>query len=340
MYKTESGEEIFVIDAHTHFWRGGPENHRNIHGQQFTDCFYAYHTALSPPEEVWPKERFERYAPEAMYHDLFVDGPADLAIMQPTYLTDFYKKGFNTTEQNAVVAKMYPDRFVLNGAFDPRDGELAFEHLHYLKETYDIKGVKLYTAEWKGDSKGWKLNDAAAYRCFELCEKLGIKNIHVHKGPTITPLNKDAFDVHDVDYAATDFLGLNFIVEHVGLPRLDDFCWIAVQESNVYGGLAVAMAFVHSRPRYFAEIMAELLFWLGEDKLLFASDYAIWTPRWLVEKFWAFELPEDIKQERGVDLTPEAKRKILGLNAAGLYGIDIEAAKKKLQNETIRSAAE
>jgi len=156
MYKTESGEEIFVIDAHTHFWDGGPDNHRNIHGKQFTDCFYAYHTALSPPEEVWPKERFEKYSPDAMYHDLFVDGPADLAIMQPTYLTDFYTKGFNTTEQNSVVANMYPDRFLLNGAFDPRDGELALEYIHYLKETFGVKGMKLYTAEWKGDSKGWR----------------------------------------------------------------------------------------------------------------------------------------------------------------------------------------
>ena len=79
-------------------------------------------------------------------------------------------------------------------------------------------------------------------------EKLGIKNIHVHKGPTIMPLNKDAFDVHDVDDAATDFQDLNFIVEHCGLPRLDDFCWIATQETNVYGGLAVALPFIHSRP--------------------------------------------------------------------------------------------
>jgi hypothetical protein len=28
-------------------------------------------------------------------------------------------------------------------------------------------------------------------------------------------------------------------------------------------------------PRYFGEIMANLLFWLGPDKLLFGSDYAI-----------------------------------------------------------------
>jgi hypothetical protein len=162
----------------------------------------------------------------------------------------------------------------------------------------------------------------------------------VHKGPTIIPLNKDAFDVHDVDYAATDFQGLNFIIEHCGLPRLDDFCWIAVQETNVYGGLAVAMPFIHGKPHYFGEVLGELLFWLGEDKLLFASDYAIWTPKWIVDKFMAYELPDEIKKSRGVDLTMESKRKIMGLNAARLYGVDIEQKKKKLQNETIAIAAE
>ena len=137
----------------------------------------------------------------------------------------------------------------------------------------------------------------------------------------------------------TDFPNLTFIVEHVGLPRLDDFCWIAVQEENVWGGLAVAMPFMHARPRYFAEVVAELLFWVGEDKLTFASDYAIWTPKWLVETFWVFELPEDIKQERGVDLTPEVKKKILGFNAARLYDIDIEAARDKLENDDTGAAA-
>ena len=104
--------------------------------------------------------------------------------------------------------------------------------------------------------------------------------------------------------------------------------------------MAVAIPFIHSRPRYFAEVMGELLFWVGEDKLLFASDYAIWTPRWIVEKFMGFELPDDIKREHGVDLTREAKEKILGLNAARLYDIDVEAKKKKLQKETIVEAAE
>ncbi len=184
-------------------------------------------------------------------------------------------------------------------------------------------------------TRGWRLNDPWAYKYLSLAQELGIKNVHVHKGPTVYPLSADAFDVHDVDYAATDFPELNFIVEHVGLPRLDDFCWIAAQESNVYAGLSVAMAFVHLRPRYFAEIMANLLFWLGPDKLCFGSDYAIWSPKWLIEKFMAFELPEDLKQEYHVDLTVDIKRKILGENAARLYGIDIPAQTAKLSQEGI-----
>jgi uncharacterized protein len=78
-----------------------------------------------------------------------------------------------------------------------------------------------------------------------------------------------------------------------------------------------------------------LLFWLGPDKLCFGSDYAIWSPKWLIEKFMAFELPDDIKKEYGVDLTLEIKRKILGENAARLYGIDIAMQKAKLSQDGI-----
>ena len=341
MFVTPEGKEIFVVDGHTHFWDGSPENQRNIHGKQFIECFYGYHMALSPPEQRWEKSKFEKYSADDLYSDLFIDGPDDIAIVQSTYLKDFYKEGLqHDRAQRDGRGRSIPDRFIVNGAFDPRDGEQALEYIHFMKETYDIKGVKLYTAEWHGEFKGWRLNDPAAYKCFELCEKLGIKNMHVHKGPTIIPLNKDAFDVHDVDHAATDFQNLNWIVEHCGLPRLDDFCWIAVQESNVYGGLAVALPFIHGRPRYFAEVIAELLFWVGPDKILFGSDYAIWTPRWLVEKFWAFQLPEDIKQERGVDLTPEIKEKILGLNAARLYDIDVEAKRAQFAQAPFSIAAE
>ena len=340
MYKMPNGKEVFVLDTHTHFWDARPENQANIHGKQFIDCFYSFHVGMSPPEERWTREKFLKFSEDDFYSDLFIDGPADMAIIQSTYLTDFYKTGFSKIERSHALAARHPERFIINGTFDPRDGEKALEYIHWMKETYDISGIKLYNAEWNGDSKGWSLKDASAYKCFELCDKLGIRNMHVHKGPTILPLSKDAFDVHDVDYAATDFQNLNWIVEHCGLPRLDDFCWIATQETNVYAGLSVVMSFLHTRPRYFGEVMTELLSWIGPDKLLFGSDYAIWKPKSLVEKFMAFQISDELAQERGVQLTAEIKAKILGLNAARLYGIDVQAKMQQLADAPVLLAAE
>ena len=72
--------------------------------------------------------------------------------------------------------------------------------------------------------QGLEVTDPWALRHLEKCQELGVKNIHVHKGPTIWPLNRDSFDLADVDDAASTFPELNFIVEHVGLPRLEDMC--------------------------------------------------------------------------------------------------------------------
>ena len=74
------------------------------------------------------------------------------------------------------------------------------------------------------------------------------------------------------------------------------------------------------------EVLAELLWWLGEDRLLFASDYALWSPKWIVEKFMEFDFPQEIKENKGVDISLETKRKILGLNAAKLYDIKVPVA--------------
>ncbi len=143
------------------------------------------------------------------------------------------------------------------------------------------------------------------------------------------------FDVRDIDEPAWLYPELNFIIDHVGLPRLDDFCWIAARCPNVYGSLAVALAFIHNRPRFFAKVMANLLFWLGPDRIIYGTDFPIWYPHWQLDEFMAFELPEDLKQEYGVDLTPEIKDKIIGGNIARLYGIDIEVKLKEIQDDEL-----
>ena len=87
---------------------------------------------------------------------------------------------------------------------------------------------------------------------------------------------------------------LNFIIEHVGLPRIEDFCFMATQEPNVYAGLSVVIGgLMYARPRFFSKVMGELLFWVGEDKMLFGSDYGIWEPKWQIEGFLDWDYPDE-----------------------------------------------
>jgi predicted TIM-barrel fold metal-dependent hydrolase len=341
MFVTDDGERVLVIDAHTHLWDARVENRRNRYGRTFIDSFWGSHVGLTPPELRWDYERFLHYGAAGAVQDLFVEGHVDLAITQPTYLYDFYVHGLNTVEQNAALKRAAPERVLLNGRFDPRDGTAGLERLEADHAAWGFTGVKLYTAEWNGDSRGYSLRDDGVGVYLELCRKLGIRNIHIHKGPTIHPLSMDAFDVRDVDDVATAFPDLTFIVDHCGMPRIDDFCWIAGQEPNVYGGLALIPSFIRARPKHFAGMLADLLFFLGPDRLLFGSDYAITSPGWIVEAFMAFEFDDETAREAGHTLSLDVKRKILGLNAARLYGLDAEAllALPPVQAPSLRAAA-
>jgi uncharacterized protein len=324
MYEKD-GEKYFVLDSHTHFWDASPENWvpgAEQYAKGWIECFHAYQ-GLGPAETHWPLEKFQKYSEADFVRDMFEEGHVDVAIFQPTYLKEWYTNGFNTTEIDAALAAKYPDRLIVNGRWDAREGEAGLRQLEEDAKRYGLKGVKLYTAEWRNGSRGWTLKDDAAKPFFEKCIELGITNIHVHKGPTIWPLDKDAFDVSDVDHVATDYQELNFIVEHVGLPRIEDFCFMATQEANVYAGLAVVIGgLMHARPRFFAKVMGELLFWVGEDKMLFGADYAIWEPKWQVEGLVDWDYPDETFSDFPA-FTTASKKKILGLNAAALYGVEV-----------------
>ncbi|MGI8564588.1 MAG: amidohydrolase family protein [Candidatus Dormibacter sp.] len=324
MYEKD-GEKYYVVDSHMHYWNAAPDNWVAGHEQYakgWIECFHAYQ-GLGPAETHWPIEKFQKYSEADLMKDVFEVGYVDKAIFQPTYLTEWYTEGFNTTDRNGILANKYPDKFILNTRWDPREGEAGLKQLEADVARYGSKGVKLYTAEWRDGSRGWTLKDPEASRYLDKCQELGIKNVHVHKGPTIWPLDKDAFDVADVDQAATSFPGLNFIVEHVGLPRIEDFCFMATQEPNVYAGLSVVIGgLMHARPKFFAKVMGELLFWVGEDKMTFGSDYAIWEPKWQIEGFVDWDYPGDEFSDYP-RVTTATKKKILGLNAAKLYDLEV-----------------
>jgi len=327
MYE-KNGEKYFVVDEHMHFWDASPDNW--VKGQEqyakgWIECFHAY-MGLGPPETHWTFEKFSKQTEEGFVKDVFEDAHIDFGIFQSTYLKGWYTDGFNTLERNRQMVDKYPDKLIANGRFDPREGEAGLKQLEEDHKRYNLKGVKVYTAEWYNGSRGWKLSDPEAQVFLDKVKELGIKNVHAHKGPTIWPLDKDGFDVMDIDVAATRNPELNFIVEHVGLPRIEDFCFMATQEPNVYAGIAVVLGgLMYARPRFFNKVMGELLFWVGEDKILYGSDYAIWEPKWQIEGFLDWEMPDDPEYADYPKVTTESKKKILGLNAAALYDIEVPA---------------
>ena len=98
---------------------------------------------------------------------------------------------------------------------------------------------------------------------------------------------------------------------------------MATQEPNVYAGLSVVIGgLMHARPKFFAKVMGELLFWVGEDKMTFGSDYGIWEPKWQVEGFVDWDYPSDEFSDYP-RVNTATKKKILGLNAAKLYDIEV-----------------
>jgi predicted TIM-barrel fold metal-dependent hydrolase len=327
MYEKD-GQKYFVVDGHVHYWDASPANW--VKGQEqyakgWIECFHAY-MGLGPEATHWSLEKFQKLNADDLYHDVVEVGGADKVLLQSTYLRQWYTEGFNTTARNAELVEAHPETFIVNGRWDPREGEAGWEEFLADHERFNFKGVKLYTAEWRHDSRGWTLRDDMALDWLERTANLGIKNVHLHKGPTIWPLDKDAFDIADVDEAATSNPELNFVVEHVGLPRIEDFCFMATQEPNVYAGLAVVLGgLMHARPRFFAKVMGELLFWVGEDKMLYGSDYGIWEPRWQIDMLTSWNYPDDDQYSDYPAFTDVSKRKIIGLNAAKLYDIEVPA---------------
>src|SRR3954466_3037650 len=179
MYERD-GEKYFVVDGHLHFWDASPENW--VKGQEqyakgWIECFHAYQ-GLGPPETHWSIEHFQKYSVEDFEKDVFVNGGVDKAVFQSTYLKQWYKNGFNDIEQNASLPQRFPGKLILNGRWDPREGEAGLRQLEADNEKYDLKGVKLYTAEWHNGSRGWKLRDEEAKPFFHTCGELGIQKVH------------------------------------------------------------------------------------------------------------------------------------------------------------------
>jgi uncharacterized protein len=95
---------------------------------------------------------------------------------------------------------------------------------------------------------------------------------------------------------------------------------------NIYAELGTTMAsMIVTFPTVWAHLIGQLLYYMGEDNIVFGSD-SLWYggPQWQIEALWRFQIPDSIADKWNYpQLTHTAKRKILGLNSARLYGLPV-----------------
>ena len=230
-------------------------------------------------------------------------------------------------------------------------------------------GWKVYTpgrTTREGWVQGWMLDDDTHGLPFlERVRELGTKLVCAHKG--ISGL-VDNGSPRDVGPAAKAFPDISFVIYHSGYelpmhgaapegpyrpdqPEGVDRLLASVDEAqilaggNVYAELGSTWFCLLSRPVEAAHVVGKLVQRLGTDNIVWGTD-SIWfgSPQPLIDAFRTFQIPDAMCEEFGYEpLTDEVRRKILGENAARVYGLDlgeIDALKSQHDDSWARDLAD
>ena len=340
--------DAFVFDCVCHIFNFDKKNAIGPPGELFDEHLYAFHQLLTREgEPVLSRDEFFREWSVDEIYDMVIEGSdTDMIVAQPLPLTDLFHDGLSAWEKCAEMAAKHPDKAVFWGSVNPLEGKKALDLMTRQVEDHGAKAFKFYNVRYDyGQPFPWRMDDPRiAFPVFEHAQKLGVNLIGVHKGVPLGPQPVEHTRTFDMDGAAANFPDINFVIFHVGLPWLDEVLWQIVRFPNLYASIAATVNFISRQPRVFAEMLGKMMWWCGEDKIIYGGEAPIWHPQWALEEFWNFELPRDIVEERGYpQLTEQAKRKILGGNLARLHGMDVPSVSgytKLNLNDDVENSAE
>ena len=206
--------------------------------------------------------------------------------------------------------------------------------------------VKCYT----GNGQWWLDSEADAYPLFAEAERLGLSLINVHKGfPSLLgPGSAQFVTTRDVAQATLDWPQLNFAIYHSGyFPDgtgisgfLADVAAMGPR-SNLYAevGSTLASVFLEGADAA-AHLIGSLLRALGSWRVLWGTDSIWWgSPQWQIDLFKVLQIPESLQESHGYPpLTDRVRERILGLNAARLYGVDVAAKRCEIAEDQLTAA--
>jgi predicted TIM-barrel fold metal-dependent hydrolase len=247
-----------------------------------------------------------------------------------------------------IIARLGGPRLLLHANIKP---DLGASELDYMEE---VLGARAPSA-WKvyPHAGTQRLDSQEIGLPFvERARALGVPLIAAHRG-----IADDAGDYHapasplDLVLAAKSYPDVRFLTYHSGWqanvdenhafdpddpnPHGVDRLVKAVldqglgQTGNVYAELGSTWRNLMTQPEAAAHVLGKLLEHVGEERVIWGTD-SVFTgsPGEQIVAFRAFEIPERMQAEFGYPaLTPALKAKVLGLNAAPLYGVDPAATR-------------
>lgn len=245
------------------------------------------------------------------------------------------------------------------------DFPALFEQMEREVKVYGIDSWKWYCHFDPGFSGGgFRLDDEkVTYPAYEKARQLGMKLFSCHKG-FASQSRTLGHMAHpgDIEKAAIDNKDLTFIVYHSALkhapvePQFDpksfdattgDFAWhdelMKIKQrhpemNNVYceiGSSFGTCAIAH--PLMAQHLIGKNIKYYGIDHVIWGTDCLWWgSPQWVIDAFKRFQISDELCEKFGYKkLTKEDKAAIFGLNAARVYGVDVNAKRNALPKDAV-----
>jgi hypothetical protein len=234
-------------------------------------------------------------------------------------------------------------RVVTHGLILADQGQAQLDGMQQLEEDHGVAAWKCYT-----QFGGWELDDPDIGIPFiERARALDVKLICAHKGLSLFGLDPAYALPRDLGVVAKAYPDVNFMVYHSGYETgvaegpydpsstqgIDTLIKALLDNElgptdNLYAELGSTWRNLMTASGDQAQhAIGKLLKHFGPDRILWGTD-SIWygSPQDQIAAFRAFQISTELQQAHDYPpLTDDAKTKILGLNAAALYGIDPDA---------------
>ena len=255
------------------------------------------------------------------------------------------------------------------------DKAATIEQMERELNLYKISSWKWYChTDPARTGNGFQLDDDNAQWFIEESRKRGLKLISVHKGYSYQSRTLGHLaNPKDVEKAALRNPDFNFVIYHSAIkhgqmeqgmdpkdfktwldkdhnnydPATGDFEWHKIlmdikkrnpQINNVYcevGSFFNTLAIVH--PEVCMHGMGKNIKHYGSDNVIWGTDCLWWgSPQWAIDAFKRFQITDEFCEKFGYKkITKDDKAKILGLNAAKLYKVDVKAKRNAMKADAL-----